>query len=203
MQEAAALTLKGPGTFCCVARTPLYPQCNVAIRPHEGSTSKEALCASVYDPREEEEEEGGGEEAVGWAAGCRRGNALSQWLLHRTAGWRQGGEIGGRIPYQEQVIVYVGLHGSEDEVYMGCTIYAASPQGLQSDQTPGRDRYYMLPPHHRHPHDGPCKQRIAADGARSRSMTEPQQEQAEETGTLATHDPDPAKEEDTHGHFRQ
>ena len=32
-------------------------------------------------------------------------------------------------------------------------------------------------------------------------MTE--QEQAEETGTLATHDPDPAKEEDTHGNFRQ
>ncbi|KAJ3593938.1 hypothetical protein NHX12_006271 [Muraenolepis orangiensis] len=48
---------------------------------------------------------------------------------------------------------------------MGCTIYAASPQGLPSDQAPGRDRYYMLPPHPRHPR-GPSSQKITADSAR-------------------------------------
>lgn len=38
--------------------------------------------------------------------------------------------------------------------------------------------------------------------SRARSMTE-QQEQGEVTGLLSTHDQDPSKDDDAHGHFRQ
>ncbi|KAG7221752.1 hypothetical protein INR49_029135 [Caranx melampygus] len=50
------------------------------------------------------------------------------------------------------------------EVFMGCTIYAASPKALPADEAPGQDRYYQLP-HYRQPH-GNCSQRIAASRAR-------------------------------------
>nr|XP_043886503.1 GRAM domain-containing protein 2A isoform X4 [Solea senegalensis]XP_043886504.1 GRAM domain-containing protein 2A isoform X5 [Solea senegalensis] len=85
------------------------------------------------------------------------------------------------------------------EVFMGCTIYAASPKALPADEAPGQDRYYQLP-HYRQPH-GNCSQRIAASRARARSMTE-QQEPSEETGLLSTQDLEPSKDDDTHGHFR-
>ncbi|XP_014885558.1 GRAM domain-containing protein 2 isoform X1 [Poecilia latipinna] len=89
--------------------------------------------------------------------------------------------------------------GDFQEVFMGCTIYAASPKALPADEARGQDRYYQLP-HYSHPY-GNCSQRIAACRARARSMTE-QQEQGEVTGLLSTHDLDPSKDDDTHGHFR-
>ena len=55
------------------------------------------------------------------------------------------------------------------EVFMGCTIYAASPKALPADEAPGQDRYYQLP-HCRPPH-GNCSQRIAASRARSVSSS--------------------------------
>ncbi|CAB1441217.1 unnamed protein product [Pleuronectes platessa] len=55
------------------------------------------------------------------------------------------------------------------EVFMGCTIYAASPKALPADEAPGQDRYYQLP-HSRPPH-GNCSQRIAASRARSVSSS--------------------------------
>ncbi|KAM4597464.1 GRAM domain-containing protein 2A isoform 3-T3 [Fundulus diaphanus] len=82
---------------------------------------------------------------------------------------------------------------------MGCTIYAASPKALPADEARGQDRYCQLPLYS-HPY-GNCSQRIAACRARARSMTE-QQEQGEVTGLLATHDLDPSKDDDAHGHFR-
>ncbi|PWA18841.1 hypothetical protein CCH79_00004865, partial [Gambusia affinis] len=50
------------------------------------------------------------------------------------------------------------------EVFMGCTIYAASPKALPVDEARGQDRYYQLP-HYSHPY-GNCSQRIAACRAR-------------------------------------
>ncbi|XP_061743021.1 GRAM domain-containing protein 2A isoform X2 [Nerophis ophidion] len=82
------------------------------------------------------------------------------------------------------------------EVFMGCTIYAASPKALPADEAAGQDTYYPLA-HYRHLH-GNCSQRIAA---RARSMTE-QQEHAEETGLLSTQDLDSSKDEEAHGHLR-
>ncbi|XP_067351908.1 GRAM domain-containing protein 2A isoform X1 [Channa argus] len=82
---------------------------------------------------------------------------------------------------------------------MGCTIYAASPKALPADETQGQESYYQVS-HYRYSH-GNCSQRIAANRARGRSMTE-QQEQSEETGLLSTQDLDPPKDDDTHGHFR-
>ncbi|XP_061616960.1 GRAM domain-containing protein 2A isoform X5 [Phyllopteryx taeniolatus] len=81
------------------------------------------------------------------------------------------------------------------EVFMGCTIYAASPKALPVDEAVGQDTYYQPPPC-RHLH-GNCSQRIV----RARSMTE-QQEHSEETGLLSTQDPDASKDEDAHGHLR-
>ncbi|TMS13186.1 Zinc finger protein 609 [Larimichthys crocea] len=60
--------------------------------------------------------------------------------------------------------------GDFQEVFMGCTIYAASPKALPADEAPGQDRYYQLP-HYRHPH-GNCSQRIAASRARSVNTTQ-------------------------------
>ncbi|XP_077419082.1 GRAM domain-containing protein 2A isoform X3 [Vanacampus margaritifer] len=82
------------------------------------------------------------------------------------------------------------------EVFMGCTIYAASPKALPADEA-ARDAYYQQPSHC-HNLNGNCSQRIAA---RARSMTE-QQEHGEETGLLSTQDLDASKDEDAHGHLR-
>lgn len=60
--------------------------------------------------------------------------------------------------------------GDFQEVFMGCTIYAASPKALPADEARGQDRYYQLP-HYSHPY-GNCSQRIAACRARSVNATQ-------------------------------
>lgn len=83
--------------------------------------------------------------------------------------WLASGQdrpLRGRIPWGRLFSARCRtLRGDFQEVFMGCTIYAASPKALPADEAPGQDRYYQLP-HYRHPH-GNCSQRIAASRARS------------------------------------
>lgn len=51
------------------------------------------------------------------------------------------------------------------EVFMGCTIYAASPKALPADEATGQDRYHQQP-HYSPPH-GNCSHRLGASRARS------------------------------------
>lgn len=86
--------------------------------------------------------------------------------------WLASGQdrpLGGRIPALLRSLL--DTEGNFQEVFMGCTIYAASPKALPADEAPGQERYYQVP-HYRFSH-GNCSQRIAANRARSVNTSTP------------------------------
>ncbi|XP_067105217.1 LOW QUALITY PROTEIN: GRAM domain-containing protein 2A-like [Osmerus mordax] len=106
-------------------------------------------------------------------------------------GRRRDGHCRGRLSPGHQRCSEGRLRGG----FMGCTIYAASPEALTVDEATGQDPRQHLNQHHPH---GTCSQRIAASRARPKTMTE-HQEHNEETGLLSPQDLEPSKEEDSHG----
>lgn len=70
---------------------------------------------------------------------------------HKAAGRHQD-RTGRSLPRKD---TFPDTEAVSQEVFMGCTIYAASPKALPADEAAGQDTYC------RHLH-GNCSQRIAA-----------------------------------------